>query len=101
LGIIGDAVLQMIVQGLDALLHWCKTHTNGYPDVLVQNFNTSWRDGLALCALIHKFHPESLEFNALSKDDPLSNLEKAFSLAEQLGMLCVSQTCVMRASRPL
>lgn len=76
----------MTAQGPEALLQWCKTNTTGYPGVAVLNFHSSWRDGLALCALIHKFHPENLQFESISKDDPLDALEIAFSVAEKLGM---------------
>jgi hypothetical protein len=77
----------MTTRGPEALLLWCKTHTSGYQNVSVNNFHTSWKDGLALCALVHKFHPEILQFEALSKDQPLENLELALSAASKLGML--------------
>jgi len=50
----GDTVLR----GQEALLEWCKQKTRGYKNVHVNNMTDSWRDGLALCALIHKFRPE-------------------------------------------
>lgn len=76
----------MTAQGPEALLQWCKTNTSGYPDVAVQNFHSSWRDGLALCALINKFHPGNLAFESLTKENPLDTLETAFAVAEKLGM---------------
>ena len=40
------------------LLSWCKEVTKGYRGVKVTNMTTSWRNGLAFCALIHRYHPE-------------------------------------------
>jgi len=40
------------------LLDWCQEVTDGYRGVKVTNLTTSWRNGLAFCAIIHHFHPE-------------------------------------------
>jgi len=40
------------------LLEWCQEVTAGYRGVKVTNLTTSWRNGLAFCAIIHHFHPE-------------------------------------------
>ncbi|XP_069500595.1 spectrin beta chain, non-erythrocytic 4 isoform X1 [Ambystoma mexicanum] len=67
----------------DALLLWCQMKTAGYPEVNIQNFTTSWRDGLAFNALIHKHRPDVIDFNKLTKSNVTYNLQQAFNTAEQ------------------
>ncbi|KAM7535121.1 hypothetical protein Aperf_G00000095644 [Anoplocephala perfoliata] len=67
----------------EALLLWCKAKTQGYPNVAVKNFTTSWRDGLAFAALIHKHRPDVIDFSSLSPEEPLRNLQIAFTTAER------------------
>ncbi|XP_046594982.1 MICAL-like protein 1 isoform X1 [Neodiprion lecontei] len=70
-------------RGTKALELWCRRITEGYPGVNVQNMTTSWRDGLAFCAMIHHFRPDLVDFNSLNKDDVYGNNELAFRTAEQ------------------
>lgn len=71
----------------DALLLWCQMKTAGYHNVNVRNFTTSWRDGLAFNAIIHKHRPDLIQFDKLSKSNPIYNLNNAFNVAEdKLGL---------------
>ena len=43
-----------------SLLEWCQVVTQGYKGVKVTNFNTSWRNGLAFCSILHHFYPDKM-----------------------------------------
>ncbi|KAJ8401991.1 hypothetical protein AAFF_G00372260 [Aldrovandia affinis] len=66
------------------LLDWCRAKTRAYEEVSIQNFSTSWSDGLAFCALVHNFFPHAFEYSALSPTDRKHNFETAFNTAEKL-----------------
>eukprot|EP01126_Amoeba_proteus_P033978 TRINITY_DN3362_c0_g1_i1.p1 TRINITY_DN3362_c0_g1~~TRINITY_DN3362_c0_g1_i1.p1 ORF type:complete len:802 (+),score=184.54 TRINITY_DN3362_c0_g1_i1:190-2595(+) len=66
------------------LLNWCRTLTEGYKGVNIVNFHTSWKDGLAFCALVHSLSGASFDFDSLSSDNLQSNHELAFDTAQKL-----------------
>ncbi|XP_062968008.1 smoothelin-like protein 2 [Cynocephalus volans] len=66
------------------LLEWCRSKTLGYQHVDLQNFSSSWSDGMAFCALVHSFFPDAFDYNALSPMQRQKNFELAFTMAENL-----------------
>uniref|UniRef100_A0A8D2LEI7 Spectrin beta chain n=1 Tax=Varanus komodoensis TaxID=61221 RepID=A0A8D2LEI7_VARKO len=71
----------------DALLLWCQMKTAGYPNVNIHNFTTSWRDGLAFNAIVHKHRPDLIDIDNLKKCNAHYNLQNAFNIAEkELGL---------------
>lgn len=53
-------LVQGLVNSSQSLLQWCQDITNGYRGIKVTNFSTSWRNGLAFCAILHHFHPDKM-----------------------------------------
>ncbi|CAM9239378.1 unnamed protein product [Lampetra planeri] len=66
------------------LLDWCRAKTEPYEGVNIQNFSSSWKDGIAFCALVHRFFPDAFEYSILNPNRPLDNFQLAFSTAERL-----------------
>ncbi|XP_066936111.1 alpha-actinin-like [Clytia hemisphaerica] len=91
LGMIWTIILRFAIQDItvdefsakEGLLLWCQRKTAPYKNVNVQNFHMSFKDGLAFCALIHRHRPELIDYDKLSKDDPMYNLNYAFDVAEK------------------
>ncbi|XP_010165255.1 smoothelin, partial [Antrostomus carolinensis] len=63
------------------LLDWCRAKTRGYEHVDIQNFSSSWSDGMAFCALVHNFFPEAFDYSQLTPQNRRHNFEVAFSSA--------------------
>ncbi|KAJ3603427.1 hypothetical protein NHX12_028173 [Muraenolepis orangiensis] len=66
------------------LLDWCRAKTRSYENVEIQNFSSSWSNGMAFCALVHHFFPDAFDYDALSPSNRRHNFEVAFSNAETL-----------------
>uniref|UniRef100_A0A8K9UT75 Calponin-homology (CH) domain-containing protein n=1 Tax=Oncorhynchus mykiss TaxID=8022 RepID=A0A8K9UT75_ONCMY len=74
------------------LLDWCRAKTRSYENVDIQNFSSSWSDGMAFCALVHNFFPEAFDYSSLTAANRRHNFEVAFSTAEDV---LLSNRCVM------
>uniref|UniRef100_A0A672IFT2 F-actin monooxygenase n=1 Tax=Salarias fasciatus TaxID=181472 RepID=A0A672IFT2_SALFA len=65
------------------LLTWCQKQTEGYRNVTITDLTSSWKSGIALCALIHRFKPQLIDFDSLNEEDRVANLQLAFDVSEQ------------------
>ncbi|XP_027139679.1 uncharacterized protein ehbp1l1a isoform X3 [Larimichthys crocea] len=75
-----------LVTSSQSLLEWCQEVTQGHKGVKITNFSTSWRNGLAFCAILHHFYPEKINFEMLDPYDIKRNNKKAFDGFAELGI---------------
>ncbi|NWZ61735.1 UTRO protein, partial [Acrocephalus arundinaceus] len=64
------------------LLSWVRQSTRPYSQVNVLNFTTSWADGLAFNAVIHRHKPELFSWDKVTKMSAVERLENAFNIAK-------------------
>jgi len=91
LGLIWTLILRFAIVGLseeglsakEGLLLWCRRKTEPYDNVDVKDFTMSFQDGLAFCALIHRHRPDLIDYDSLSAEDKLGNLNLAFDVAKE------------------
>ncbi|CAI5654785.1 unnamed protein product [Oreochromis niloticus] len=69
-----------------SLLAWCREVTKNYRGVKITNFTTSWRNGLAFCALLHHFRPDLIDYKSLNPQDIKENNKKAYDGFASLGI---------------
>ncbi|XP_047597574.1 F-actin-monooxygenase MICAL3 isoform X21 [Lutra lutra] len=65
------------------LLGWCQRQTDGYAGVNVTDLTMSWKSGLALCAIIHRYRPDLIDFDSLDEQNVEKNNQLAFDIAEK------------------
>ncbi|MED6248546.1 hypothetical protein ATANTOWER_001779, partial [Ataeniobius toweri] len=70
----------------NSLLRWCQSRTQGYKNIDITNFSSSWADGLAFCAVYHTYLPSHIPYSSLSPENKQENLSLAFKTGETLGI---------------
>uniref|UniRef100_A0A8C7G1J4 F-actin monooxygenase n=1 Tax=Oncorhynchus kisutch TaxID=8019 RepID=A0A8C7G1J4_ONCKI len=65
------------------LLNWCQRQTEGYRKVSVTDLTMSWKSGMALCSLIHRYRPDLIDFDSLDERDQQKNNQLGFDVAER------------------
>ncbi|XP_050680933.1 MICAL-like protein 1 isoform X2 [Leptidea sinapis] len=71
------------VKGTKALELWCKRLVRNCPNVQIDNMTTSWRNGMAFCALVHHFRPDLIDMSQLNPENIFENNQLAYSIAEK------------------
>ncbi|XP_057633531.1 EH domain-binding protein 1-like protein 1 isoform X13 [Chionomys nivalis] len=82
----GSQAPPALVSSSQSLLEWCQEVTNGYRGVCITNFTTSWRNGLAFCAILHRFYPDKIDYFSLDPHDIKQNNKQAFDGFAALGV---------------
>ncbi|XP_052048212.1 EH domain-binding protein 1-like protein 1 isoform X14 [Apodemus sylvaticus] len=75
-----------LVSSSQSLLEWCQEVTKGYRGVCITNFTTSWRNGLAFCAILHRFYPDKIDYFSLDPLNIKQNNKQAFDGFAALGV---------------
>uniref|UniRef100_H3CZI3 Cytospin-A n=1 Tax=Tetraodon nigroviridis TaxID=99883 RepID=H3CZI3_TETNG len=70
----------------NSLLSWSQSRTEGYENIEITNFSTSWEDGLAFCAIYHTYRPDLIAYSTLDPAAKTENLNLAFRVGESVGI---------------
>ncbi|XP_068437264.1 cytospin-A [Clinocottus analis] len=70
----------------NSLLRWCQSRTQGYKNIDITNFSSSWADGLAFCAVYHTYLPSNITYTTLTPENKRENLSLAFKTGETVGI---------------
>ncbi|XP_070776406.1 cytospin-A [Enoplosus armatus] len=70
----------------NSLLRWCQSRTQGYKNIDITNFSSSWADGLAFCAVYHTYLPSHIPYSNLTPENKRENLNLAFKTGETVGI---------------
>ncbi|KAK2826252.1 hypothetical protein Q5P01_020466 [Channa striata] len=71
----------------NSLLRWCQNQTQGYKNIDITNFSSSWVDGLAFCAVYHSYLPSHIPYSTLTPETKRENLSLAFKTGEAVGIV--------------
>lgn len=78
--------LKMMSPQMEAILIWCQCRVRNYKvkyGVKIENFTSDWASGVAFCALIHNFFPQSFDFAKIDAANRRQNYEIAFKTGER------------------
>uniref|UniRef100_A0A8C9LS57 EH domain binding protein 1 like 1 n=1 Tax=Piliocolobus tephrosceles TaxID=591936 RepID=A0A8C9LS57_9PRIM len=84
--LLGSQATPAVVSSSQSLLEWCQAVTAGYRGVRITNFTTSWRNGLAFCAILHRFYPDKIDYASLDPLNIKQNNKQAFDGFAALGV---------------
>ncbi|CEF61758.1 EH domain-binding protein 1 [Strongyloides ratti] len=70
----------------ESLSNWAIRVTKGYRSIRISDFCRSWKNGLALCAVIHRYRPDLIpNYNSLCFTNTIDGMAKNCSVAFEAG----------------
>jgi len=78
----GGSGIKMMSPQMEAILIWCQCRVRDY-NVKIENFTSSWANGMAFCALIHYFFPQAFDFSKIEATNRRQNYDIAFKTGER------------------
>lgn len=67
----------------DTLLRWLQKQVALYDKIHIEDMGASFKDGLAICAIIHRYRPDLIDFYSLNAEDVIKNNQLAFDTLEK------------------
>ncbi|XP_033221459.1 F-actin-monooxygenase Mical isoform X2 [Belonocnema kinseyi] len=67
----------------DTLIHWLQKQVALYDSVQIVDMGVSFKNGLALCAVIHRYRPDLIDFQSLKAEEAAENNQLAFDILEK------------------
>ncbi|XP_076297907.1 molecule interacting with CasL isoform X3 [Lasioglossum baleicum] len=67
----------------DMLLRWLQKQVALYDTAKIQDMGASFKNGLAICAIIHRYRPNLIDFHSLQPEDVEKNNQLAFDILEK------------------
>lgn len=65
------------------LLTWLKDQLKEEPDIEITDIEEIFKGGKVLCAIIHHYRPDLLDYNSIKDDHPAKNNQLAFDILEK------------------
>ena len=76
--------LEIYVRG-EALLRWCEDVIPQVdPQLKIEDFLLSWKDGRAMCAMLSFYHPNWIDYSRLKSADFVTRIDKCNKCLEQV-----------------
>ncbi|KAJ8919794.1 hypothetical protein NQ315_006323 [Exocentrus adspersus] len=67
----------------EVLLNWISEQLRGHEDITLTDIGSIFKNGKVLCAIIHHYRPDLLDYSAIKDEDPTKNNQTAFDVLEK------------------